>query len=109
MGGSISKHPSLLKSSNLPPPQLLLLGSPNLICLPVGGDTHFSEAQTSVPNHRGLRVGKGRLAVQGSFAAVPLRALALGGGAPGFSLRLRGPRSMPPGQSQVGVRVSGAL
>ena len=41
------------------------------------------------PTLQGLPVGRGA-AVQGSRAAVRFRALALGGGAPGFSLWLRG-------------------
>lgn len=57
---------------------------------------------------QGLPVGRGA-AAQGSFAAVRFGALALGGGAPGFSLRLRGGRSMPPTQPRVGARAPGGL
>lgn len=60
-GGPIPTPPLPPKIWQPSPPQLLLPRPPNLICLLVGRNTHFSEAQTSVPNHRGLRVGKGPL------------------------------------------------
>lgn len=59
-GGPIPTPPLPSKIWQAPLPQLLLPRPPNLICLLVG-DTHFSEAPTSVPDHRGLRVGRGRL------------------------------------------------
>lgn len=107
MGALTPRYPSLLKSGNL----LHLSSSfltPQTSSASWWGGTHFSEAQTSVPDQRGAAGGEGAT-VQFSFAAVPLRALALGGGAPGFSLGLRESRSIPPAQPQVGVQAFGAL
>lgn len=68
----------------------------------------FLKAQTLVPGSQGLLVGRGP-AVQGFFTADPLRALALGGVALGFSLGLRGCRSIPPAQPRIGARAPGGL
>lgn len=76
--------------------------------LPPGEGHSLLRSPDFGPLTQGLRVGRGA-AVQGSFAEVSLQALALGGGAPRFSLGLRGARSMPPAQPRVGARASGGL
>lgn len=62
----------------------------------------FLEARTLVPGSQGLLVGR-KAAVQSFFTADPLRPLALGGVALGFSFGLRGCRSIPPAQPRVGA------
>lgn len=82
--------------------------SPPKSHLPPGEGHSLLRSPDFGPLPQGLRVGRGA-AVQGSFAEVSLQALALGGGAPGFSLGLRGARSMPPAQPRVGARAPGGL
>lgn len=62
---------------------------PNLICLPVVGTLTSQKPRLWSPDPGAAGGGKG-VAGQGSFTAVTLRALELGGGAPGFSLGPRG-------------------
>lgn len=81
------------------PPLLLLPRLANLICLPVRGHSLLRSPDFR-PRPLGTAGGEGE-ADQGAFAKVPLRALALGGGAPGFSLGLRSGRSIPPAQPRV--------
>lgn len=83
---------------------------PNLICLPVVGTLTSQKPRLWSPDPGAAGGGKG-VAGQGSFTAVTLRALELGGGAPGFSLGPRGGGcwSIPQAQTRVGVRAPGGL
>lgn len=90
-----------------PLPQLLLPRPPNLICLLVGGHSLLRNPDFGrrIPGAPGAERG----AVQGFFTPNSLRALALGGVAPGFSFGLRGCRAYPQLSPRLGrVRPAGS-
>ena len=91
-----------------PQPQFFSFLTPKSRLPPDGGTLTSQMPRLRSRALQGLPVGRGA-AAQGSFEAVRFGALALGGGAPGFSLRLRGGRSMPPTQPRLGARAPGGL
>lgn len=106
MGTLSSCHPP--PTTRHPPQPQFLLPHPQ-----ISSASHWGTLTSQMPRLRsralqGLPVGRGA-AAQGSFEAVRFGALALGGGAPGFSLRLQGGRSMPPTQPRVGARAPSGL